>query len=126
MGQQTLGEADPGGLGACPQKNSTLSQFLFFQKRSKSVGSASQKAMGIQTSEGIWGPHQLAEWTILFHINGNKNCSGRCYLGLSLESIMAYSEFESISFITLRLSSISHFQIDPGIWGLASRKQLIE
>jgi hypothetical protein len=32
-----LGEADPGGLGACPQQISTLSYFLLFQKRSKST-----------------------------------------------------------------------------------------
>jgi hypothetical protein len=46
MGYPKLGEADPGGLGACPQENSTVSSFLLFQKRSKSVSSASQKTMG--------------------------------------------------------------------------------
>jgi hypothetical protein len=46
MGYPKLGEADPGGLGACPQQNSTLSGFLLFQKRSKSVSSAPQKVMG--------------------------------------------------------------------------------
>jgi hypothetical protein len=40
-----LGEADPGGLGACPQKISRISGFLLFQKRSKSVSSASQKTV---------------------------------------------------------------------------------
>jgi hypothetical protein len=45
-GYPTLGEADPEGLGACPQQNSTLSHFLLFQKRSKSAGSASQKVAG--------------------------------------------------------------------------------
>jgi hypothetical protein len=32
--------------GACPQQTSTVSGFLLFQKRSKSVSSASQKIMG--------------------------------------------------------------------------------
>jgi hypothetical protein len=41
-----LGEANPRGLEACPQENSTVGDFLLFQKRSKSVSSASQKAMG--------------------------------------------------------------------------------
>jgi hypothetical protein len=51
VGYPNLGEADPGGLGACPQQNSTLRRFLLFQKRSKSVGSASQKRqLGTQTS----------------------------------------------------------------------------
>jgi hypothetical protein len=49
MGYPTLGEADPGGLGACPQQNSTLRHFLLFHKRSKSVSSASRKAMGDPT-----------------------------------------------------------------------------
>jgi hypothetical protein len=47
MGSLNLGEADPGGLGACPQQNSTLSDILLFQKRSKSISSASQKTMGL-------------------------------------------------------------------------------
>jgi hypothetical protein len=48
MGSPTLDEADSGGLGRA-QKNSTLSCFLLFQKRSKSVSSASQKAIGSPT-----------------------------------------------------------------------------
>jgi hypothetical protein len=31
----SLGEADPGGLGACPQQNSTLSHFFFQKKKQK-------------------------------------------------------------------------------------------
>jgi hypothetical protein len=30
LGYPTLGEADPGGLGACPQQNSTSSHFLLY------------------------------------------------------------------------------------------------
>jgi hypothetical protein len=38
VGYPNLGEADPGGLGACPQQNSTLSGFLLFpEKEAKSV-----------------------------------------------------------------------------------------
>jgi hypothetical protein len=48
MGSPELGEADPGGLGACPRQNSTLSHFLLFQK-SKSVSSASQKVISHPT-----------------------------------------------------------------------------
>jgi hypothetical protein len=36
----------PRESGACPQQNSALSGFLLFQKRSKSVSSASQKIIG--------------------------------------------------------------------------------
>jgi hypothetical protein len=49
MAYPNLGEAEPGGLGACPQQNSTLTRFLLFQKRSKSVSSASQKITGYPT-----------------------------------------------------------------------------
>jgi hypothetical protein len=35
MGSPKLGEADPGGLGACPQQNSTLSGFFFSRKEAK-------------------------------------------------------------------------------------------
>jgi hypothetical protein len=59
LGNPNLGEADPGGLGACPQQNAQLSSFLLFQKRSKSVSSASQKAVDPQNSAkptlGVWG-----------------------------------------------------------------------
>jgi hypothetical protein len=49
MGYPYLGEADPGGLGACPQQNSTLSGFLLFQKRSyRRVNSA-------KLTQGVWG-----------------------------------------------------------------------
>jgi hypothetical protein len=39
-----LGEADPGGLGACPQgTNRSISILLFLEKEAKSISSASQK-----------------------------------------------------------------------------------
>jgi hypothetical protein len=52
LGCPTFGEADPGGLGACPQQNSTDVQFVewwssFSRKRSKKRSSASQKIMGL-------------------------------------------------------------------------------
>jgi hypothetical protein len=71
----TLGEADPGGLGACPQQISTLShfllysklsRFLLFQKRSKSVSSASQKVSWPRTGRS---PPRVSNWprsTLLF------------------------------------------------------------
>jgi uncharacterized membrane protein len=46
-------------LGASPHQNSTLTRFLLFQKRSKSVSSASRKLPLTQTSakptQGVWG-----------------------------------------------------------------------
>jgi hypothetical protein len=49
MGYPNFGEADPGGLGACPQQNSTLSSFLLFpEKEAKSVGLLCRKRFVIR------------------------------------------------------------------------------
>jgi hypothetical protein len=45
FGDPKLGEADPGGLGACPQKPNPYEDILLFPEKAKSVCSASQKTV---------------------------------------------------------------------------------
>jgi hypothetical protein len=46
FGYPNLGEADPGGLGACPQRTNGPANILLFQeKEAKSISSASQKTV---------------------------------------------------------------------------------
>jgi hypothetical protein len=53
LGYPAFGEADPGGLGACPQQNSALSSLFF-----SGVSSASQKTinqLSAKPTQGVWG-----------------------------------------------------------------------
>jgi hypothetical protein len=56
MGYPTLGEADPGGLGACPQQNSTLSGILLFPgKEANSVVPLRGRLWAVQADPGGLG-----------------------------------------------------------------------
>jgi hypothetical protein len=59
VGCSNLGEADPGGLGACPQKNSTVNGFFFSRKEAKALVLLRRMLGLTQTSAkptlGVWG-----------------------------------------------------------------------
>jgi hypothetical protein len=59
-----LGEADPGGLGACPQKKvNRINDILFPEKEAKSVCSASQRMVLYPRLGGV--PHVSVNGIVL-------------------------------------------------------------